>query len=259
MIDSHCHLDFRDFDRDREEVIAEAARSGVHTMINIGADLTTSQNSVALAEKHNNIYAAVGVHPHDAKTLDKSCLDKIRRLAAHERVVAIGEIGLDFYRDLSPRQVQKTAFHRQMQLAVESKLPVVIHTREALEETVLIAAEYIDLLPGGVFHCFPGTVDEALEIIDLGFMIGIGGVVTYKNSKMSLVAAEIPLEKILLETDAPYLTPMPHRGRQKNQPSFVGYVCDRIAELRGIPSEEVEKITDRNSQKLFSLVETFGD
>ena len=259
MIDSHCHLDFRDFDRNREEVIAEARRVGITRMVNIGADLPTSENSVELATRYDDIYAAVGVHPHDASTLDDNCLAGIRELAAHKKVVAIGEIGLDYYRDLSPRREQKKAFHRQMQLAVDLKLPVVIHTREAFEETYLIAAEYSDLIPGGVFHCFPGDVDQAMQVIELGFVIGIGGVVTYKNSSMSRVAAEIPLERILLETDAPFLTPMPYRGKEKNQPAFVRFVRDKIAELRGITPAEVEKVTDRNSGKLFSLVETFGD
>ena len=258
MIDSHCHIDFKDFNANRAEVIAAAVEAGVHTLINIGADLTTSQRSAQLAREHDMIYAAVGVHPHDASTLDNACLDQICRLAGQERVVAIGEIGLDFYRDLSPRPAQKVAFHKQMQLAVELKLPVVIHTREALEETLLIAGEYADLLPGGVFHCFPGDADDAYRVIDLGFVLGIGGVVTYKNSRMARVAAELPLDKIILETDAPYLTPMPHRGKT-NQPAYVKFVCDKVAELRGESPREVEKITDRTCQKLFRLVETFGD
>lgn len=257
MIDSHCHIDFKDFNANRDEIIKAAIDAGVHTLINIGADLLTSQRSVQLAREHKDIFAAVGVHPHDASTLDDACLEQIRKLAAEERVVAIGEIGLDFYRDLSPRQDQKVAFHKQMQLAVDLKLPVVIHTREAFEETLLIAGEYADLLPGGVFHCFPGDVDEAFRVIDLGFVLGIGGVVTYKNAKMARVAAEVPLDKILLETDAPYLTPMPYRGKT-NQPAYVALVCQKIAELREQSLAEIEKITDRTCQKLFRLVETFG-
>ncbi len=257
MIDSHCHIDFKDFNANRDEIIQSAIDAGVHTLINIGADLLTSQRSVQLAREHKDIFAVVGVHPHDASTLDDACLAQIRKLAAEDRVVAIGEIGLDFYRDLSPRQAQKVAFHRQMQLAVELNLPVVIHTREAFEETLLIAGEYADLLPGGVFHCFPGDVDEAFRVIDLGFVLGIGGVVTYKNAKMARVAAEVPLDKILLETDAPYLTPMPYRGKT-NQPAYVALVCQKVAELREQSQAEVERITDRTCQKLFRLVETFG-
>jgi TatD DNase family protein len=257
MIDSHCHIDFRDFDGIRDDALKEAQAAGIHTVINVGADIESSERGVDLARRHKMIYATVGVHPHDARTLDGKAFGRLRELATQDKVVAIGEIGLDFYRDLSPRPVQKVAFHEQMQLAVELRLPVVIHTREAFQETLLIAAEYADLLPGGVFHCFPGDVDEALEVIKQGFVIGVGGVVTYDKSRLSRVAAAIPLDKMILETDAPYLTPVPHRGK-KNRPAYVRYVCDKVAQLRGISSAEVEKVTDRTCQKLFRLVETFG-
>jgi len=257
MIDSHCHIDFREFDKDREEVLREAQQAGVHTIINVGADVATSGNAVELARKHEMVYAAVGVHPHDAKSLDDAAFKEISRLARQPRVVAIGEIGLDYYRDMSPRPIQKIAFHRQMQLAVELKLPVVIHTREAFDPTCLIVAEYAELIPGGVFHCFPGDVDEAYRVIEMGFVVGIGGVVTYDRSRMSRVAAEIPLENMILETDAPYLTPVPYRGKT-NRPAYVRLVRDKIAELRGIPAAEVERVTDLTCRKLFHLVETFG-
>jgi TatD DNase family protein len=258
MIDSHCHIDFEAFDKNRDEVIADAAKAGVHTLINIGADLLSSQRSAELAKTHDNIFAAVGVHPHDARSADQACLDQIRRLAGGTRVVAIGEIGLDYYRDLSPREVQRQAFDQQLQLAVQLKLPIVIHTREAFEETFEIVKQYAFDLPGGVFHCFPGNTSEAERVIELGFVLGIGGVVTYKNSSMATVAAQVPLDKIILETDAPYLTPVPHRGKT-NYPAYVRLVCDKVAELRGISAAEVEKITDRTVQKLLGLVEVFGD
>ena len=257
MIDSHCHIDFRDFDGIRDDVLKEARDAGIHTIVNVGADIESSERGVALAQRHEMVFATVGVHPHDARTLDENVFRRLKELAGQDKVVAIGEIGLDFYRDLSPRPVQKVAFHKQMQLAVELKLPVVIHTREAFQETLLIAAEYADLLPGGVFHCFPGDVDDALEVIKEGFVIGVGGVVTYDKSRLSRVAAAIPLDKMILETDAPYLTPVPHRGKI-NRPAYVRYVCDMVAQLRGISPAEVEKATDRTCQKLFRLVETFG-
>jgi TatD DNase family protein len=257
MIDSHCHIDFRDFDRNRDDVMHEAREAGVHTIIDVGADMESSRRAIKLAALHDMIYATVGVHPHDAKSLDHVAFEELRSLAKQPRVVAIGEIGLDFYRDLSPRPMQKTVFHQQMQLAVESKLPVVIHTREAFRETILIAAEYADLIPGGVFHCFPGDVDEAFEVIEAGFYLGIGGVVTYDRSKMARVAAEVPLDKIILETDAPYLTPVPFRGKT-NRPAYVRYVCDKIAQLRDVTPTEVERVTDRTCKKLFGLAETFG-
>ena len=257
MIDSHCHLDFKDFDANREEVIEEARQAGVNTIVNIGADLVSSQRSVALADKHDMIFATVGVHPHDARTLDDTTFDEIRNLAAHKRVKAIGEIGLDYYRDLSPRPVQKRVFSRQMQLAVELNLPVVIHTRNSFDDTYAIAREFAGSLPGGVFHCFPGTTQEAFKVFELGFIIAVGGVITYKNASMAVTASEVPLDKIMIETDAPYLTPMPHRGKI-NRPAYVAFVRDKLAELRSISPLEVEKATDRNARKLYRLVETFG-
>ncbi|MEW5795826.1 MAG: TatD family hydrolase [Candidatus Zixiibacteriota bacterium] len=257
MIDSHCHIDFRDFDGIRDEVVSEAREAGVHTIINVGADLESSRRAVELTGRYEMIRATVGIHPHDAKTLTPEALAEVRSLAGRPKVVAIGEIGLDFYRDLSPRPVQKTAFHQQMQLAVELKLPVVIHTREAFDQTCLIVGEYAELLPGGVFHCFPGDVDEAYRVIEMGFVIGVGGVVTYDQSRLSRVAAEIPLDKMIIETDAPYLAPIPFRGKI-NRPAYVRYVRDKIAQLRGMPPAEVEKQTDRACRKLFRLAETFG-
>jgi TatD DNase family protein len=258
MIDTHCHLDFSEFDDCREEAVAEAYDAGVHTIINIGVNRESSVKSVELAERFNGVYAAVGVHPHDARTFDAAAEQAIRELAGHDKVVAIGEIGLDFYRDLSPRSVQENVFRRQMELAVERKLPVVIHSRESFQQTVRIVQEYADTLPGGVFHCFPGDVEDAQEVIELGLVISVGGVITFKNARMAQVASAVPLDKIILETDAPYLTPVPHRGKQ-NRPAYVKYVYQKLAELKDISIDEVEKVVDRTAQKLFGLVETFGD
>jgi TatD DNase family protein len=257
MTDSHCHLDFDAFDSFRDKAIAEARAAGVHTIINIGADLPSSQRSVELARSHDEIYAAVGVHPHDAKALDDKVFEAIRRLAHEPKVVAIGEIGLDYYRNLSPRPVQQKAFERQLELAVELQLPVVIHTREAFEDTYTIVAKYASELPGGVFHCFPGSAYEADRVLRLGFMVSFGGVITYQNSRMARTAEEVPLDQILLETDAPYLTPVPYRGKT-NHPAYVKYVCDKLAELQGVLPSEVERVTDRNCARLFGLAETFG-
>ncbi|RME31322.1 MAG: TatD family deoxyribonuclease, partial [Candidatus Zixiibacteriota bacterium] len=176
MIDSHCHLDFPQFNGIREDCLREAQQAGVHTIINIGTDIPTSEKSVALAKQHDMVFAAVGVHPHDAGTLDDAVIDRLRALAAESKVKAIGEIGLDYYRDLSPRPVQKQALHRQLALAVETGLPVVIHTREAFEDTLAIVSEYASDLPGGVFHCFPGGRDDAERVFALGFVISVGGV-----------------------------------------------------------------------------------
>lgn len=258
MIDSHCHLDFGVYDGCRDEAIAEAQAVGVQTMVNIGVDRVSSIRSVELADTYDAIYAAVGVHPHDAKTLDDEVEQNIKELAGRKRVVAIGEIGLDYYRNLSPRDIQRKAFRRQIELAVELKLPIVIHSRESFRETVNIVTEYASDLVGGVFHCFPGNVEDAFEVIALGFVISVGGVITFKDAKMARVAAEVPLDKIILETDAPYLTPAPHRGKQ-NRPAYVKYVYQKLVELRGTGADEVEKVIDRTAQKLFGLVDTFGD
>lgn len=257
MIDSHCHLDFDKFDGRRDEALAEALAAGVHTVINIGVDLASSGRSVQLAEEHRMVYATVGVHPHDAKTLDAPALARLRELAEYEKVVAIGEIGLDFYRDLSPREVQRKAFRQQLDLAVETGLPVVIHTRESFRETVEIVREYAHRLQGGVFHCFPGEINEAHEVMDLGFVISVGGVITFGDTRMAKVAQAAPLDKVILETDAPFLTPAPFRGKT-NFPAYVRYVYKRMAELKQMPLAEVERTVDRTVQKLFGLVETFG-
>jgi len=256
MIDSHCHLDFDDFDGIRGDVITEALDTGVHTMVNIGADLATSGRSVQLAETYDCIYATVGVHPHDARTLTDDVFRQLKELARHPRVVAIGEIGPDYYRDLSPRPVQKKAFERQLLLAVELDKPVVIHTRNSFEDTFETVRKHARRLPGGVFHCFPGSVEDARRVFDLGFVIGIGGVITYKNSGMAKVAEEVPLDKMVLETDAPYLTPVPHRGKI-NRPAYVAHVRDRLAELHEVSAREVAKVTDKTSRRLYRLVKTF--
>jgi TatD DNase family protein len=258
MIDSHCHLDFSQFDNQREKAILQARQAGVNTIINIGTDLSSSTKSIELAITHENLYATVGVHPHDARTVNDDVLKKLEELTDHPRVVGIGEIGLDFYRDHSPRNVQRQVFQKQLELAVRTGLPVVIHTRQAFEETVAIIGDYAGELKGGVFHCFPGNVDEAQIVFDLGFVISVGGIITFKDSGMSKMAAEVPLDKIILETDAPYLAPVPHRGKM-NYPAYVVYVYEKLAQLKSIPVSKVEKVTDRTCQKLFGLVEIFGD
>ena len=257
MIDSHCHLDFDDFDGDHDRIIAEADKAGVHTVINIGINVPTSQTSIELAERFGSVYATVGMHPSSAREFDNTTIDSLRKLASHPRVVAIGEIGLDYYRDRAPRPVQRKVFRAQLELAAELDLPVVIHTRESFEDSLSIVKDCADRIPGGTFHCFPGDADEAFRVFDLGFVISVGGVITYKDSRMAKTSAEVPLDKILLETDAPFLTPHPHRGK-RNSPAYIPHICRKLAELRQVSEAEVDKVTDRTCQKLFRLVETFG-
>lgn len=258
MIDSHCHLNFSQFKDIQSKLVSDALEAGVHTIINIGVDLETSEASIALAEKFDSIYATVGYHPHDSKKFNDKIFQKLKEYASHPRVVAIGEIGLDFYRDNSPRDIQQKVFRQQIELAIDCKLPIVIHTREAFKETIKIVNEYASDLVGGVFHCFPGNIDEAYEIFEIDFFISVGGILTFKNSTMSQVAEEVSLNRIIVETDAPYLAPTPYRGKT-NQPMYVKHVYEKLAELKNLPFKQVEKITDRNCQKLFKLVETFGD
>jgi TatD DNase family protein len=255
MIDSHCHLDDRKYDGAVGRLVEEAKRAGVSIIITIGTDLASSEKAVGLAHQFDGVYATVGTHPHDARKFDQRALDRFRELATYDKKVrAIGEIGLDYYRDLSPRPVQKKVFEEQLRLAADVKLPVVIHTRESFEDTVAIVREFAGELRGGVFHCFPGTADDAQRVFELGFVVSVGGVITYPSAGMAQMVAEIPLDRVLLETDAPYLTPVPHRGKV-NMPAYVRHVCDKLAELRGVSPSEIETITDRNCRKLFGLAE----
>ena len=253
LIDSHAHLDDKRFNRDRKKLIENFENDGLELVVNIGADLKSSIDSVKLAEEYENIYAAVGVHPHSAKELDDDMLEIIRSFASREKVVAIGEIGLDYYYDNSPRDVQKIWFKKQLDLAKEVDLPVVIHTRDASQETFDILKEAQDGTLRGVLHCYSGSLEMALEYIKMGFYISLAGPVTFKNSKESKkVAQGVPLERLLIETDSPYLTPEPNRGK-RNEPAYVRYVAAEIAELRGISYEELIEATSRNTKELFGI------
>ena len=255
LIDTHAHLDFGRFKSDRERVIERAATAGVKAIINVGASLASSQAAVALAEAYPQIYAAVGVHPHDAKTLTGKLLEELRALASHPKVVAIGEIGLDFYRDLSPRDKQRQAFQQQLALASEIGKPVIIHDRDAHSEVMAILRRWIegDHQPAGVMHCFSGDLAMAQEAIELGFYISIAGPVTFKNARrLRELVRQLPLEKLLVETDCPYLTPHPHRGK-RNEPAYVKLVAQEVARVKGLSLEEVARITSDNAQALFAL------
>lgn len=254
LIDSHVHLDDKRFDDDREYLIQNLKDNGVELVINIGADLQTSINSVALAQKYENIYAVVGVHPHSAKEVTDEVLDKIRELAGQEKVVAIGEIGLDYYYDNSPRDVQRRQFKAQLDLAKELDLPVVIHSREATQETFDIIKERVeDGGLRGVLHAFSGSPEIAREYIKLGFLISIGGPLTFKNARVvKEVVEQISLEHMIIETDCPYLTPVPYRGK-RNEPIFVKYVAKEIAKIKDIDVEEVIKVTNENTKRLFHI------
>ncbi|MDO9534195.1 MAG: TatD family hydrolase [Bacillota bacterium] len=253
LVDSHAHLDFRDFDRDRDEVIERAEKMGLKLIINIGFDLESSQKSLALAHKYPPVYAAVGIHPHDAAKAPADYLRRLEEMSQHPKVVAIGEMGLDFYRDRSPRNLQKDVFRRQLKLAQKVNLPVVIHDRDAHEEVMAILEKEGLPDPGGVMHCFSGDLALARKALKMGFYISIAGPVTYpKNNKLSQVAAAIPEDRLLIETDAPFLTPNPFRGK-RNEPSYVAYTAEKVAALRGITGDIIGSLCLENAKRLFSI------
>ncbi|MDR7869663.1 MAG: TatD family hydrolase [Tissierellaceae bacterium] len=253
FIDSHSHLDDERFDGDRDILIKSLKDNNVDLVINIGADLETSINSVELADKYDNIYATIGVHPHSASEVTQETLNQFREMAKNKKVVAIGEIGLDFYYDNSPRDLQRKWFKEQLKLAKELNLPVVIHSRDATKETFDIIKEAQDGTLKGTLHCFSGSVEVAKEYIKLGFYISLGGPVTFKNARVTREVAEaVPLDKLLIETDCPYLTPEPYRGK-RNEPMFVRYVAEKIAEIKNITIEELAEHTSRNTRELFGV------
>ncbi len=249
ICDSHCHLQDRRFKRDVEKIVRNARESGVEKILVPGWDLRSSKEAVVISEKFDNVYASCGVHPHDARFYNNSIEKEIIKLSGNSNVVSIGEIGLDYYRDLSPRDVQKNVFRRQLSIAQENNLPVIIHTRDSIEDTIEIVA---DFKCTGVFHAFDYEEDMAIKVIELGFYVGIGGVVTYLNSKISASIKKITLDSILVETDAPYLTPHPNRGK-RNEPAYTKYVVKKIAELKFKTFEEVAEITYRNTKELFGI------
>ena len=250
MIDSHCHLNDPKLFADLEGVIARAKAVGVDEFIVPGYDLESSIRAVEIADSHDGIYALVGMHPHDAKDYSDEVESKLKELLKNDKVVGIGEIGLDYFYDNSPREVQKEVFIRQLELAKEAKKPVVIHSRDAFLETFEIIRDYGKGMDG-VFHCFSGSSESAMRVIkELGFYISLAGPVTFKNAREPLeVATTIPLEFMLIETDCPYLAPHPFRGKQ-NEPGYLPYIVDRIVEVR---NESISEVTVANTKRLFGL------
>lgn len=253
LIDTHVHLNAEQYEEDVVEVIESARRAGVNRMVVVGFDTPTIERAIELAETYSFIYAVIGWHPVDAIDCTQKELDWIESLASHSKVVGIGEMGLDYYWDKSPREVQQQLFRKQIQLAKRVNLPIVIHNREATADVVRILKEEEAATVGGIMHCFTGSVEVARECIAMNFLISLGGPVTFKNAKQpKKVAEEIELEHLLVETDAPYLTPHPYRGK-RNEPKHVVLVAEEIATLKGISYEEVAKQTTRNAEKIFAL------
>lgn len=259
LIDSHCHLEMEHYNKDREQVIAHAEQEDVGRMITVGTNPDYSRRAVEIAQAHRSVYATVGIHPHDAKNAGADDYRMLRDLSQHPKVLAYGEIGLDFFKDYSPRPIQREHFRRQVRLARELELPLIIHDRDAHEETLTILKEEGDRFRG-VFHCFAGDEDFARRVIDLGFMISFTGTITYAKKGQETVAHRVieqtPFEMLLVETDAPFLTPNPYRGK-RNEPAHVRYVAEKIAELKGLSVEEIARQTTMNAYRLFRF-ETKG-
>jgi len=252
LIDSHAHLDDRKLAREEEGVLARARAAGVVCVVDVGADLVSSLYASQLARRRPGVFATVGVHPHDAELVVPGDLEELKRLAAGERVVGIGECGLDFFRDLSPRDVQRRVFADQLALAEEAGLPVVIHCRDAYAECLEIVRGAARPPVRGVLHCFQGDAAAARGALDLGLCLGIGGVLTFpREEALRRVVAGLPLDRLLVETDAPYLTPRPKRGR--NEPAYVRFTAERLAEVLGVPLECVAAATTASARELFHL------
>lgn len=249
LVDTHCHLDNEKFDQDRLEVI-ERIKENLEFCVNIGYDLASSKKSLELAKEYDFIYAVIGVHPIDIAEYSEEVEKELEHLGKNPKVVAIGEIGLDYHWMTEPKEIQQERFKSQLELAERLNKPVVIHTRDAMEDTVNILKNYPNIT--GVIHCYPGSLETAKQLVDR-FYLGIGGTLTFKNSKKAVeVVKDIPLDRIVIETDCPYLTPEPFRGK-RNEPIYVEYVAKKIAEIKEISVEDVTKITTENAKKLYRI------
>ena len=252
LFDTHAHMNDPAFDSDRQAVLLSLKEKGVERMMNVGCCLESSRDCVAMAEEHPFVYASVGTHPDAAQEVNQGVLEEYRQLVAdHPKVRAIGEIGLDYYYETVPRQVQQNAFRMQMELARELKMPVIVHERNAHDDGMRIVKEFKDVT--GVFHCYSGSAEMARQLVDMGWYIGFTGVLTFKNARKAVETAQkIPLDRIVLETDCPFMAPEPFRGK-RNDPGYLYRMAERLAEIRGISVEEVHAATMENAKRLYRL------
>ncbi len=250
IFDSHAHYDSDAFDADRKELLSALHSQGVCGIVNCGSDMATSLSSLELADEFDYIYAACGVHPHEAESCKQGYLPVLKKLCSEEKCVAVGEIGLDYHYDFSPREIQKQVFEQQIVLAKELDLPIIVHDREAHEDTLTLLKRY---KPKGVVHCFSGSAEMAKEIVKLGMYIGLGGAVTFKNARKPREVAEIvPSDRLLIETDCPYMTPVPHRGKRCDS-SYIPFTAEVLAEVRNTTAQEILGLTRKNANILFGL------
>ncbi len=253
LFDTHAHYNDQRFEEDRHEIIRNAHEEGVSYILNASSDIPSISFSVSLSQEYDFVYAAVGVHPHNAAEIDESLLETLKEYAKMPKTVAIGEIGLDYYYDNSPREIQKYWFARQIGLAKSLNLPIIVHDRDAHEDVMNIIKAEDAKAVGGVMHCFSGSVEMARDLLDMNFYISIGGPVTFKNAKKAIEAVKyVPMDRLLIETDSPYLTPEPFRGK-RNYSGYVGLVAEKIAGIKGVTFEEIAEITTNNAKRLFGI------
>lgn len=253
LIDSHAHLEMPEFKKDLEEVLQRAKESGVHIILTVGTEQKDWGRALEIANSHPWVYAILGVHPHNAKEIDDRTYTTLRKICQGEKVRAFGEIGLDFFRNHSPRDVQVKRFREQVGLARELKLPIVVHDRDAHEETMEVLRSERAEDCGGIIHCFSGDLEMAGKCMDMGFYISVPGSITYKNAEsFQKIVRELPLDSLLVETDAPFLTPVPFRGK-RNEPGYVRYTAQKVAELKKVPFERVAEATTENALRVFRL------
>ena len=255
LFDTHAHMNDPAFDQDRECVILGLADKGVSNFLNVGCCLASSRDCIAMAEKYPFVDASVGSHPDSADEVNEETIDEYRRMAQHPKVKAIGEIGLDYYYETIPREIQQTAFRMQLELARELKMPVIVHERNAHDDGMRIVKEFKDVT--GVFHCYSGSAEMARQLVNMGWYIGFTGVLTFKNARKAVETAEsIPLERIVLETDCPFMAPEPFRGK-RNDPGYLPQMAKKLAEIRGISVEEVIEATTENAKRLYRIDNRF--
>lgn len=253
IFDTHAHYTDKRFEEDRDSLLLSMKDHGVGQIVEVGAGISSTRDAVALAHRYDFVYASVGIHPEEIEQLTEQHMDWFKELAADEKVIAVGEIGLDYYYDEPERSLQKQWFERQLELAKEVNLPVIIHSRDAAQDTLEIMKAHHAEEIGGVIHCFSYSTEMAETYLNMGFFLGIGGVVTFKNSrKLKEVVEMAPLDRLVLETDAPYLTPVPYRGK-RNASLYLPYVAQEIARLKGVSEEEVVRVTEENARKLYRL------
>ena len=250
IFDSHAHYDDERFNDDRLELVGSLPSKGITGVVNCASNMKSARMSVALSRMFDFVYAAVGIHPHDAEGAENGDIDELKTLLAMEKVVAVGEIGLDYHYNFSPKEIQLEWFEKQLRLAKELDVPVIIHDREAHGDTLRLLKKY---QPKGVVHCFSGSVEMASDIVKLGMYIGLGGAVTFKNAKTPVaVASSVPAERLLIETDAPYMTPVPHRGERCDS-SYIPFTAEVIASVRGTDAQEILNLTEKNARELFQI------